>query len=202
MEAQTKKSIRKEYLDIRAAMPEEDCIQKSRMICERIMQEEFYRKARVIYAYMAFRSEVDLMFLMHTAYLEHKLIAIPRITDGWMTFHCPQLDAYGGFVTRTGTFDIQEPAEDAPLAPRPNLMLFPGAVFDQDGNRIGYGKGYYDAYMAALQGTAVTTVGVAYECQMAAHIPTQEHDFSLRYIMTESSLYTPVSQLQDTECTK
>ncbi len=202
MEAKTKKSIRKEYLDIRAAMPEEECIQKSRTICERILQEEFYRRAKVIYAYMAFRNEVDLMLLMHTAYLEHKLVAIPRITDGWMTFHCPKMAADGSFVTEIGYFDIQEPAEDAPLAPRPDLMLFPGAVFDRDGGRIGYGKGYYDAYMAALQGTAVTTVGAAYECQMTEHIPTEEHDFSLQYIMTESGLYKPAGGSQAMECTK
>ena len=78
---------------------------------------------------------------------------------------------------------------DAPMAPRPDLILVPGIVFDRSGKRIGYGKGYYDAFMASVGSRSVITAGISYENQLTDIIPAESHDFQLDYIMTEDNLY-------------
>ncbi len=189
MEKENKQEIRKEFLEIRTSMSMEECIEKSERICQRILQSDFYQKAKVIYAYMAFHNEVDLSLVMQNAYLENKLIAIPRVQDEWMGFYCPHVDAGGHFQTEHGYFQIEEPVMDAPMAPRPDLILVPGIVFDRSGNRIGYGKGYYDAFMASVGSRSVITAGISYENQLTDIIPAESHDFQLDYIMTEDNLY-------------
>lgn len=184
-----KQEIRNEILALRTAMETTECQTKSREICSRIHGSDAYQGAKVIYAYMAFRNEADLSELLYTAYQEHKLIAIPRIADGWMSFYCPRVDVNGIPVTEAGYFGIQEPAADALPAPRPDLIIFPGVAFDKSGNRLGYGRGYYDAFMASMQGTPVLTIGAAYECQLVEQIPAEEHDFRLQSIVTEQAAY-------------
>ncbi|MDO5572374.1 MAG: 5-formyltetrahydrofolate cyclo-ligase [bacterium] len=189
MERTNKQEIRKEFMEVRTSMSMEECIEKSECICQRILQSDFYQKAKVIYAYMAFRNEVDLSLVMQNAYLDNKLVAIPRVQDDWMAFYCPKMDADGHFQTEHGYFQIEEPVPDAPAAPRPDLILVPGVVFDQSGNRIGYGKGYYDAFMESMGTRSVITAGIAYESQLTDSIPAEAHDFQLHYIMTESNMY-------------
>ncbi|WP_304635881.1 5-formyltetrahydrofolate cyclo-ligase, partial [uncultured Oscillibacter sp.] len=64
------------------------------------------------------------------------------------------------------------------------MMWMPGAVFDRERHRIGYGKGFYDRYLARLRSTAVcqadgrtglhlTTAALAYACQIVTRIPSE-----------------------------
>src|SRR5690606_1695612 len=64
-----------------------------------------------------------------------------------------------------GAYGIQEPAGTA-AAPLPDVVLVPTLGYTRQGDRIGYGKGYYDRTLAALkaQGHSFTTIGIAWAC--------------------------------------
>lgn len=62
-----------------------------------------------------------------------------------------------------------------------DVILVPGAGFDHKGNRIGYGKGYYDRYLSKFDGEIV---GVGYDFQLTDILPTEQHDVRMHRVVT------------------
>ena len=82
------------------------------------------------------------------------------------------------------------------------MMWMPGVAFDKERHRIGYGGGFYDRYLNRLlqrleQTTSanqtrtqighfiLTTVALAYSCQVLEQIPYEEHDMKPDLLITE-----------------
>jgi len=68
-----------------------------------------------------------------------------------------------------------------------DLVIVPLLGFDDDGNRLGRGKGWYDRFLA-LQPKALK-VGVAFETQRVESIPVEVHDVALDVVCTERATY-------------
>lgn len=70
-------------------------------------------------------------------------------------------------------------------------MLLPGAVFDRDGNRIGYGGGFYDRWLAkwnrscSVDTAVLEKIGLAYDIQIVGAIPAESFDQKADYVITE-----------------
>ncbi len=56
------------------------------------------------------------------------------------------------------------------------LMLMPGAAFDSFRNRLGYGGGFYDRYLADREALQLRTIAVGFKCQMVEEIPVESTD--------------------------
>lgn len=81
-------------------------------------------------------------------------------------------------------FGLMEPGESAPELV-PDILLVPLLAIDPDGNRLGFGRGYYDRTLAGLRaGGAPVAVGLAYEAQMVAAVPVDEFDQPLDWVVT------------------
>jgi 5-formyltetrahydrofolate cyclo-ligase len=92
---------------------------------------------------------------------------------------------------REGPYGILEPGPDA-KAVRPDLMLVPLLAFDRNGNRLGYGGGFYDVSIRAIRKyQPVTAVGVAYAAQQVSMVPHDAHDTRLDWIITENGNVKP-----------
>ena len=89
-----------------------------------------------------------------------------------------------------GAYNIPEPPADAPLCvpDEHTLCIVPGLSFDVYGNRIGYGKGYYDKYLENFPGVAM---GVLYASTMLKRIPTDAHDRPVHCLITEHGMILP-----------
>jgi 5-formyltetrahydrofolate cyclo-ligase len=61
-------------------------------------------------------------------------------------------------------------------------VLVPGIAFDSCGNRIGYGKGYYDEFLKGIRGIKI---GCCYSWQVLETITCSEHDVPMDYLLTE-----------------
>lgn len=78
-------------------------------------------------------------------------------------------------------------------------MLLPGAVFDTDGNRIGYGGGFYDRWLAKQEKPIIhydgklEKIGLAYGMQIVEELPAESFDQKVDFVITEDT--RPVSQL-------
>ena len=67
-----------------------------------------------------------------------------------------------------------------------SLVLIPGAVFDRQRGRMGYGKGFYDRFLAEY--IELSGAALAFECQVAKKIPMEEHDIRPDIIVTETGV--------------
>ena len=72
----------------------------------------------------------------------------------------------------------------------PDLIMVPLVAFDNQLNRIGYGKGYYDRSLKKFSKSKnkIVTIGIAYSFQRYKKIPVNKHDFKLDYIFTERGI--------------
>ena len=71
-------------------------------------------------------------------------------------------------------------------------MLVPLLAIDREGNRLGYGGGYFDRTLLSRKHSGegpVVTVGLAYEAQIVSHVPNDERDIRLDWLITEQNVY-------------
>lgn len=79
--------------------------------------------------------------------------------------------------------------KDVPGGKSYDLMIVPLLGFDRNGNRLGYGGGYYDKFLA--RNKCQQTVGVAYSFQEVKDLPVEQHDQKLDLIITEKEVIKP-----------
>lgn len=118
-------------------------------------------------------------------------VALPRMVaqDQPLEFHPWHSD----MVLSAGAFGVMEPPASTPLMP--DVVLIPTLGFTPEGDRLGYGKGFYDRTLAHLsnKGCHSITIGVAWDVgAISAMDPSyspQPHDFRLDAIITPTSWY-------------
>lgn len=94
-----------------------------------------------------------------------------------------ELLPYDRFRLAHGAFHIEEPQGDDVVAPDTiDLIVVPGVAYDRSGNRLGRGKGFYDRLLRDLD---VTTVGVAFDCQLVdGNLPVEPDDIPVNIVIT------------------
>lgn len=109
-------------------------------------------------------------------------LAYPVLIEGQMGFAIPNgLPRGGTWLDRP--FHIVEP----------KWFLVPGVAFDMSGMRLGRGKGYYDRY---FENKDVLKVGIAWSQQIIEHIPFEQHDCQMDFIITEEYCWDVSQQLK------
>ena len=71
------------------------------------------------------------------------------------------------------------------------MLFIPLLAFDDNGNRLGYGGGYYDKYIEELENNENMSIkiGVGYSFQKINEVPNNSMDKKLNWILTEKYLY-------------
>ena len=177
----TKSDLRKTHLSLRQQMTTSEVEDKSRHIVKRLQESPWLQEADVIYSYMAFNNEVNLAGLNDLG----KGLALPQVLDATtMVFRLIS----GATQFKKSAYGVMEPINGMIVEPTErSIILLPGACFDMNGNRIGYGAGYYDRYLNHCQDQG-TRVGVCYDHQLTSSIPAEIHDARLDAIVTESQV--------------
>lgn len=182
---ETKNNIRREFLRKRTQLTARQVEEWSRRICEHLLCREFFGEAETICFYYPLGNEVNLLKAAEKALHMGKQVAFPK-TEGDRIRFCP-VKNLSDF--KEGNFHVMEPVGGGELVDKPILILVPGVVFDRRKNRMGYGKGFYDRYLAELGKGETVTLGISYECQLTETIPTEETDIPMDYILTEHGIY-------------
>lgn len=178
-------NLRKMHKILQNKMPEQEIYAKSGQICRKILNSDWYGNCNVIYGYYPLAKEVDCRPVLRQALLDGKTVALPRTkADCQMDFYrIASLDE-----VKEGRFHVMEPvAACERLQETDAAVLVPGVVFDRQGNRYGYGKGYYDRYFARFSG--LYRVALAFEHQMEDAIPASPTDVPMKLIYTEKTIY-------------
>lgn len=153
----------------------------SALVQQNIIHSKEFAQAKTVGAYFPKGSEVRTGLLMSTARKHGKRVALPKTEGYYMHFY-----EYGPDDDLVeGRFGIMEPAPVKPVE-KVDLLLVPGVAFDRKGCRIGYGKGYYDRFIAA--GQAGFSIGLAYSFQVVQELPRGRFDQSLNAVATESGI--------------
>lgn len=180
-----KAMLRKEYKSIRDGLDEAWRASASAKICAHICEMSEYKSARTILLYSAIRSEASLDTLISRALSDGKTVLLPVCDQKTETMHASEIRDMSELVC--GAYSIAEPTNKRIFdVGQIDIVLVPGLAFAESGYRIGYGKGYYDKFLA--QNPSVFKFGAAFSCQLCNEAFEAEHDIRLDAIVTEKGV--------------
>lgn len=159
----------------------------SAVIQENIESWPVFGKAETVLFYYPYRHEVDLLPL--AAAHPEKRWYLPAVTgETQLSF----FRYHPGAPLETGQYGIREPSRSEPLgdAPKGTLILIPGLMFDRQGYRLGYGKGYYDRFLSALT-TPCQLAAPVPEALLCDQLPHDPWDVKIPALITEAGLFAP-----------
>ena len=112
-----------------------------------------------------------------------KTVAVPRVEGDDMVYY--EIKDFS--TLKSGYFGIMEPDGGKVCTREEGFLLVPGVAFDSARHRVGYGKGFYDRFLAAHPG--FTTVAAAFEFQLFDAVPFEETDILPQMLVTEQKIY-------------
>lgn len=186
MGAELKRNLRKAMLRARRSMGQDDVVEKSRAIRKAVARTTMFKRSSSLSCYMALRAEVQTIPIIELALRRGKRVAVPKVQA-----KSRELALYWITSTSTGfapgPYGILEPkdetGQEASVADI-DLFLVPGLAFDEEGWRVGFGRGYYDRLLARDSNQAVP-VGLAFQFQIVPHCPHGPLDVPVDYVVTE-----------------
>ncbi len=187
--SRTKRVTRRALLAQRDALSEAERAARSAKIAaaaNAVLEENAEVDLGVVALYAAKGSEVDTTAIDAAARARGLTVAYPRVIGDAtaLAFHAVRIDELV-----PARFGLREPRLDAPAVELAQIGVFfvPGLAFDRAGGRIGWGRGHYDATLAALP--RARRVGLAYDFQLVDEVPREPHDTMLHTIITEVATY-------------
>jgi 5-formyltetrahydrofolate cyclo-ligase len=179
-----KKAIRRENQVARDALSSDERRHLSAKIRDRLFALPMVVDARKIMLFLAFGSEVDTWLILDQAVVLGKEVVAPVCmpeSKGLALYPISSRDE-----ARPGHWGILEPKQvGEPVSPSTiDVVIVPGIAFDLQGNRVGYGGGYYDRFLSQV--AKAWKIGVCYDLQLLCRVPREEHDVSVDALVTES----------------
>src|SRR5258705_5221230 len=177
-----KKVLREELLARRGALTG-DSAARSRRMAENFLRFIPVPANAVVSAYIAIGDEADPAPLIEAVRARGYRVALPRVVGKNMplAFHLYEADA----KLVPGVFGLSQPAPEWPEVD-PDVLAVPLLGFDGQGNRIGYGAGFYDRSLTLLRSRhKVLAVGYAFAAQEVSAVPHRASDEVLDWIVTQ-----------------
>lgn len=178
-----KMSLRRQYRAIRQQMPLDTRRLADTRIAEQIVTLQQYKDSAAILTYVSTDIEVDTWGIIRRALEDGKQVAVPRCIDvmGLMAFYrITSVDEL-----HAGSFGVPEPPADSQRLMSDfssSICLVPALSYDHEGYRLGYGKGYYDRFLANYDGCAV---GICYSNCVQDSLPHDRFDRRVSLLVTE-----------------
>lgn len=187
-----KKQLRTQLLALRRGLGPSVRAEVDARIAAAVAATGEWCEAQVVLAYLSVRDEIDTRELVRLAWEAGKVVAAPRVT-GPRSLAWYRVEA--GDELEESAMGIEEPlargerrVEPARLGER-SIALVPGLAFDKMGYRLGYGGGFYDAFLERFRGVSIGL------CRDAALMPSladmgalESHDRAVGIVVTETRL--------------
>jgi 5-formyltetrahydrofolate cyclo-ligase len=175
-----KKQLRSEIKQRRSMLPESDRAEMSQQISHFLHEIDEFNQAKSVFCYISYQDEVDTHALISDFLQQSMALAVPKIMDKTTMLAIPLSDFTDLEPDKLG---ILTPKSSQPAASPFDIAITPGLGFTEKGDRLGYGRGYYDRWFA--KNKVKTKIGVAYEVQIVSELPLEETDLPLDILVTE-----------------
>ncbi|MCX8028260.1 MAG: 5-formyltetrahydrofolate cyclo-ligase [Thermodesulfovibrionales bacterium] len=189
----SKDIIRKRILLLRDSIPIDEKTQKDKIIRENLLALMNRLTARNVLVYVSFRSEVDTRQMIEDLLRLDLNVLVPKViveTGMIRSYLIKDLNELS-----KGFYGILEPLDAKIFTCKRyvkgmdvDVCITPGVVFDEQKNRLGYGKGYYDRFLKPIKtqkGDGFFIIGLAYEEQVLQAIPYTDNDVKMDMIITD-----------------
>ena len=152
----------------------------------KILKKKYKKKKLKIGIYYPISYEIDVLKILEFKILNKSIISLPKIKKDKLKFY----EWNKANIMEVNKFGILEPILTKSLI-KPNVLLIPLLVYDDQKNRLGYGKGYYDKFLGNFlkKNKNILTIGIAFSFQKYKKIPISINDIKLDNILTEKGIF-------------
>jgi 5-formyltetrahydrofolate cyclo-ligase len=182
-----KKELRQRLRQILADIPPDELSSRSLRACHRLFAEPEYLKAEVIMVFLSLPTEVDTTPVVLRAWQERRRVLAPKVS--WNQRRMLPLEVRS--LTddlMVSSMGIREPITGIPFPiPDIDLVIVPGLAFDEYGNRLGRGRGFYDRFLAHPEFHGVACA-MALECQVTPSVPVGPLDRHVDMLITDEKV--------------
>jgi 5-formyltetrahydrofolate cyclo-ligase len=182
-----KQELRQRLRQIVASIPTEQIGTRSLRAAHRLFEQPEYVRAEAVMVFLSLHSEVDTTPLVLRAWQDGKRVLAPKVS--WNQRRMLPLE----FRSLTedladSTMGIREPVSGIPFpVGLIDLVIVPGLGFDEYGNRVGRGRGFYDRFLANAEFEGVAC-GLAFEEQVVPSIPAGPLDRQVDLVITDEKV--------------
>lgn len=180
-----KKILRAKVLGLRKEISQSDLEIRNRQIEEHLLSSELVRRATTIHCFVSMKDkvEVETRESIRGFLNQNKTVVVPVIEDNLHLRHS-RIDSLDSLMTNSWGVSEPKKVQEVDLETI-DLILVPALAVDLQGNRLGYGKGFYDRFLA---GMAIPKIGLCFEEFVYQEIPFEKHDIKLDGIISEKGV--------------
>jgi len=180
-----KAGIREEISRKRRYLTIKEKKELDKTIIEKLLKLPEWKKAKNIFIYIAHKYEIQTIELIEQN-LKEKNIIIPKTHLRFHALSLHKIKSEDDIIN--GRYNLIEPKPATQMIDpeKVDLAVIPGMVFDLNGYRIGYGKGYYDKLNKHLK---CKKISLAYSFQIIDNIPAEKHDQPIDILITEKQIH-------------
>lgn len=185
----TKKELRIAYKNLRRQLSENDLEEKSLAVANKILLLPIWELTYFhIFLPIASQKEIDTEFILHLLSGKDKEIVVSK-----SDFETRDMTHYlltDNTKFKTNAYGIPEPVSGLEVPPKTiDVVFVPLLAFDVLGNRVGYGKGFYDKFLANCRPETVK-IGLSFFEPVETIEDVFESDVKLDYCVTPETIYT------------
>lgn len=174
-----KNKIRTEAKELRKTLDTETL---SKKITENILSWDVYKKSQNIMIFYPLKYEVNLLELLNDT---TKQFFLPKMNGETLSI----CEFNKNIELKKEKFNILEPEKTCDEQIKNlDIVFLPALATDKSGNRLGYGKGFYDRFLKDLNIKTIKVIPI-YEKLMRDKIPTDKNDVKTDYIITEHGIF-------------
>jgi 5-formyltetrahydrofolate cyclo-ligase len=176
-----KARLRKAVRASRDALPAGERAAMSGLAAARLLDLIYRAGPRLVMLFASFGSEIDTQGLIEALDRVGRRLALPVVAgmDLRAVLYRP------GDSVETARYGAVEPRAAEEVLPRAiDVVVVPGLAFDRQGYRVGYGRGYYDRFLAHTRPDA-RRIGFAFSAQTVPHVPHGPSDYPVDSLVTE-----------------
>lgn len=184
--SEQKSLLRKEMIAKRQSLSQEEWEEKSSLILGHILSSSEFKSARTIHCFISMndRFEVDTHRLINEMLAVGKEVIVPITDFKSGTLSHSKLESFSDL--KPNKWGVLEPDQKkAVKTDEIDLVLVPLLAADKFGNRLGYGKGFYDRFLAETNALAF---GLVFSDFILENIPTDSFDKKLNGLISEKGL--------------
>lgn len=189
-----KKALRKNIKNIISQIDEITRENNSKLLASNFIKTKEFINSSLILLFQSLNDEISMEKLIQECLKENKTIAFPRIHEDEMDFFIIDNTKEFSNQFETNKWNILEPKTnlkklDFKDFSKNTIILIPGLAFDTFGHRLGRGKGFYDKYLENISVLEdfdnIKLIGVCNEKQIIEKVPFENHDFFVKYLLSE-----------------
>jgi len=182
-----KSQIRKQYKSLREGLSKTQIENRSISIANRCLELPIWNK-QIMHIFLSIENqkEVDTSFLRTLLQGKDKEIVIPKIIDSVRLQHFLLTDHT---LFKKNSLGIPEPVSGIEIKPSIiDVVFIPLLSFDSKGNRVGYGKGYYDRFLLNCKEECLK-IGLSFFEEEQCVFDVEDTDIPLDFCVTPKQIY-------------